>query len=57
MTREHKLALGAVSDTGGDTWKRDSDVCFVQTLSFVVQVEGEKSWHYYYGFKLTVSNN
>ena len=38
----HTLTLGVVSDTGGDTWKRESDLCTVQWLSFVVEDEAER---------------
>ena len=38
----HTLTLGVVSDTGGDTWKRESDLCTVQSLSFVVEDEAER---------------
>jgi hypothetical protein len=33
----HRLTLGVVSDTGGATWKRDTDLCVVQTTSFIIE--------------------
>jgi len=35
----HTVSLGVVSDTGGATWKRDTDLCAVHTVSFAVQAE------------------
>ena len=33
----HTISLGVVSDTGGATWKRDSDLCVIQSHSFAVE--------------------
>lgn len=36
-TGTHTLTVGVVSDTGGATWKRDTDLCVVQTMTFVIE--------------------
>lgn len=36
-TGTHRLTVGVVSDTGGATWKRDADLCVVQTTSFFIE--------------------
>jgi hypothetical protein len=41
----HRISLGVVGDTGGATWKRDSDLCVVQSVSFAVQGEDAAGAH------------
>lgn len=41
----HRISLGVVGDTGGATWKRDSDLCVVQSVSFAVQGEEAAGAH------------
>jgi hypothetical protein len=41
----HRISLGVVGDTGGATWKRDSDLCVVQSVPFAVQGEEAAGAH------------